>query len=332
MKKIFAAIIVFLLFAGMLSAGDTGTYRIQDYRVKITPHSDGAVEIEYFQKWLVTGGHIPWITVGLPNSDFEITGKGAAAKQIRPANEGGWSGVRIDLDKDYKPGESFEVNFSVTEHKLFFADNGVYRLKFIPGWYDRAVTEHLAIEVVCFAKIEQVTVSPEPTSKTDNSLVWEKGNLGAGEKFEISVSFPKNLVSLSADERKPKLLSSEDSGINLFIDFLVIALMFGLIIAAIRRIWRGSSGIPWGYSGGTYHGSGGMSAGGGRNSSGGGGFGGRSFSCACACVSCACACACAGGGGGGAGCSRKFQHFCRRCKMRRRAKRISNFFQRRVKC
>lgn len=311
MKKILFAIIAFSLFACILSAEDTGTYKIQDYRVKLTPHSDGAVEIEYYQKWIVTGGHIPWITVGMPNSDFGITGNGAAVKQIGPANENGWSGVRIDLDRDYQPGESFEVNFSVTEHKLFSADNVNYVLKFTPGWYDRAVTDHLTIEMVCFAKMEQISASPEPTSKTGNSLIWEKENLGEGKQFEISVSFPKNFASIAANEIKPENSSSETRIDPFMIFFLVI-----FIIIVIVRIFSKFGGGFWGYSGGTYFGSGGFSAGGNKDSSGGGGFGGRSFSCACACVSCACACACAGGGG--AGCSQKFQKF--------------SSFQRRVKC
>jgi len=56
--------------------GDTGTYRIVSYRVALTPRSDGTVAIDYYQRWLVTGGHIPWIMVGTPNGNFDIEESG----------------------------------------------------------------------------------------------------------------------------------------------------------------------------------------------------------------------------------------------------------------
>jgi hypothetical protein len=61
-KRNAVSIFIFLLFLGnatIISFADTGTYTILDYSVKLTPRSDGTVEMEYYQKWLVTGGHIP---------------------------------------------------------------------------------------------------------------------------------------------------------------------------------------------------------------------------------------------------------------------------------
>lgn len=72
-----------------LAAGDTGTYRILDYRVTLTPHSDGKVGIDFYQKWLVTGGHVPWTTLGLPNEMFEIKSLGRRRQEYLPS-ERGW--------------------------------------------------------------------------------------------------------------------------------------------------------------------------------------------------------------------------------------------------
>lgn len=294
------------------AAGDTGTYKILDYAVKLTPKSDGAVEINYYQKWLVTGGHIPWITVGTPNSGFRILQdkNSGAIRSIGSASSGNWSGVRISLDKDYRANETFEVGFTIVQNRLFHADKRDYRLHFTPGWYDRAETRKLRLEVFFFAKLDTVTAKPKPTRIEAQSMIWERADLVRGERFSISVSFPKELF--------PKGIGKEQfrSTTSPWPALVMVALLFGgfvvlaiIIIRAARR------------AGGTYGRGGGIFYGGGRGSGtspgrvftgGGGGFGGRSFSCACACVACACACACAGGGG--AGCDRKLTHTCPLCR------------------
>jgi uncharacterized membrane protein YgcG len=328
MKKIFFFLFLFGLLLGSQVWADTGTYEIQDYRVTLTPRSSGEVEISYYQKWLVTGGHIPWITVGTPNSNFVIVpGKNkGAVKTAKPVSESGWSGVRIDLDKDYLPKESFEVWFSIVQKGLFYADEKNYRMDFVPGWYDRAKTNNLTLEIVCFAKLDQIQASPAPTSKKDQSIIWEKKNLKNGERFEIKISFPKTLVKMDESQIR-KTGNASDSGV--FILILIVIVIVVLIVLAPAFFGDSDGDDSYsggGYSGGIFGSSGRSSSGGGRSSGGGGGFGGRSSSCACACVSCACACACAGGGG--AGCSRKIEHTCPLCrnKEKRQRQKIKKFF------
>lgn len=307
MKRILimVAFCCLILTANSVS-GDTGTYKISEYNVKLTPRSDGMVEIEYHQKWNVTGGHIPWITVGVPNKNFEIVqakNKGAI-KKIKSDSSGDWSGVRIDLDKDYKPGDSFDVWFGIVQRQLFYADKDNYKLDFTPGWYDKAETVNLKLEVFFFAKLDTVTAKPKPTKIEGQSMIWEKSNLKKGEKFDISVSFPKKIF--------PKEISKKE--LRSEFPRWAIALIIIIVIVIILVIALGviASESDDGYSGGSIFYSGGRGSSGGISSSGGGGFGGRSSSCACACVSCACACACAGGGG--AGCDRKLTNRCPLCK------------------
>ncbi len=296
---------------------DTGTYRILDYQVRLTPHSNGTVDIEYYQKWLVTGGEIPWITVGTPNESFQILEYGGAVKRISSAGQGSWSGVRIDLDRDYQPDRIFEISFRIKQSDLFYSDKENYRLEFTPGWYDRAITDTLRIAVKLFAKLETVKAYPPPSATSEEELTWIRLGLGRGERFSISISFPKQLFPAGIVKSKPERESWE--GRSLFIFILIIVLVVGGLIAATYLLPPGE-----GYSGGRifYGGfgsglpsAGKSSAGGGRSTGKGGGFGGASISCACACVGCACACACAGGGG--AGCSRKIKHVCPLCKNRR---------------
>lgn len=314
------SILTLLFIAGVVFA-DTGTYRILDYKVNLTPRSDGTVNIQYYQKWLVTGGHIPWITVGTPNDNFTIVGYTGAASRMSSASQGGWSGVRLDLDRDYRAGEVFEVFFGIIQRNLFYADQESYRLVFTPGWYDRATTDTLRIFIKLFAKLETVKASPQPSATSEEELTWVKTNLGRGERFSISVSFPKGLFPIESKKQLPievgRYNVEEKSGrgtvafVIFFIIFVVIMLVVLLISPSSRR--RGYSGGRIFYGG--LFGGGSGRGGDSKSTGGGGGFGGASFSCVCACVSCACACACAGGGG--AGCSRKIQHSCPFCKPRR---------------
>lgn len=314
MRKFILIIMIFsCIFYTANAVADTGTYRILDYKVTLTPHSSGEVDIDYYQKWLVTSGDIPWITVGTPNSDFTIIrekSKGAIYN-IGPANEGGWSGVKINLNRDYQPNETFEVWFSITQRGLFYANDTDYKLDFTPGWYDRAITDNLTIEMVCFAALDQIKASPEPTLKAVQRIIWEKENLPSGEHFTIGISFPKTLVAM--DE---KGLKTQEDNSGLVSLFAILFMAVVLIVIFGKLFWHDDEKQ---YSGGHYYGSSGIGRGGGRiggvssgrSSGGGGGFGGAGFSCACACAGCACACACAGGGG--AGCSRKIDHTCPIC-------------------
>ncbi|MFC1656550.1 hypothetical protein ACFL14_01100 [Patescibacteria group bacterium] len=312
-KKLFIFLLVVLTFFGICNAvrADTGTYRILDYSVYLTPMSDGKVKMDYYQKWSVESGHIPWTTVGLANSSFEITGSDLNVREIRPANEGGWSGVRMELDKDYQPGETFEISFSILQNQLFYADDESYRLDFTPGWYDRAFTDHLAIDIRFFADISTIATDPEPDRTEDEVMSWEWTSLGKGQRVSVSVSFPKETMP-NVDEANLKQ-GIGAGGVILIVFLVIVIVLFICFIAWVNEEMGGGSGYGGGsiFSGGS-SGSGYSGGSSGRSSSGGGGFGGRSSSCACACVACACACACAGGGG--AGCSKKTNHSCALCK------------------
>jgi hypothetical protein len=326
---ILAVIFLVSFFAPGVLAGDTGTYGIKEYRVTLIPHSNGEIEIAYEQEWIVKSGHIPWVTVGTPNSDYSIKSFGGAAKSVKPDNGGGWSGVRVDLDRDYQPQEKIRFNFTIVQNKLLEKADAGYRLRFTPGWYDRAVTDDLTIKLISPAKVEGLKTDPKPSSISGQEVTWNKKNLGNGEKFPISVSFPNGTYNQTLLEK-----SGQSGGSDGFLLIVIIGVF--LFIAFVLFIGSASSSDDGSDYGGSYSSSesirrrrkkddddyispvivSGSSRGSSDHSSSshsgrGGGFGGRSTSCACACVSCACACACAGGGG--AGCTKKFRHSCPKC-------------------
>jgi hypothetical protein len=308
---VFLTAALFLVVGRSLEA-DTGTYRILNYTVALTPHSDGTVAIQYYQKWIVTGGHIPWITVGTAGDDYQIVSYGGAVSRAGSASGGGWSGIRLDLDNDYRPGQSFEVSFSIVQRRLFYADKGRYGLDFTPGWYDRASIDTLRVGIEFFTKLDSVRASPPPSSVSGQEMSWSKHGLGAGARFSIHVSFPVGLIPAGIAKDNLKRASGEgNSTAGIIAAFFIIAFVIFIVGVSMRSNKRGYSGGNIFYGGFWGGGSARGGSGGGRSTGGGGGFGGSSISCACACVSCACACACAGGGG--AGCSRKLEHMCPIC-------------------
>ncbi len=304
--------ICFAIFLAPLVAGDTGTYEIQEYNVVLTPHPNGEVEISYMQKWLVTGGDIPWITVGLPNPDFYVQNFSRAAKSVEPANQGDWYGVRVDLDRDYQPQETFQVNFTIIQRELMERANNGYLLVYTPGWYDRALTDSLTVKLISPVKIADLTANPQPNSINGQELFWTRTNLGEGERFTISVDFQndtfidKSAQGAGIPPPPPSFTPTvTGGGIGEWIPVAVLIMIGIAILSAIKKKSdedkNGSTYTsPEIYSGSPIRN---------RRIGGFGGFG-TCVSCACACVSCACACACAGGGG--AGC-KKPQHNCPIC-------------------
>ncbi|MGE5587055.1 MAG: hypothetical protein ACM3ZO_02395 [Clostridia bacterium] len=317
------------------AAQDTGTYRILSYVVSLVPEPDGSWIADYSQEWEVTGGRIPWVTVGLPDHGYTIRSGGGAAARVSRADYGSWSGVRVDLDREYVAGETFRFSFQVRQEGMGHRKGDAVTFAFVPGWYDRAETERLEVRLSNPGDAgDLLYASPEPTQKTDEEVIWT-ARLGRGERFKVAFEFSSRLFPDleagtgsrpgAADEKPAGITPAASTAVFALIVIAVVVVLTIIILAAVSRGgYTGRRGIyygtyfpippagrsSWGSRSGSSSGRGGSgSSGGSRKSGGGGGFGGRSIgcacvSCACACVSCACACACAGGGG--AGCARKF--------------------------
>jgi len=348
-----------LLLGSVLSAAaaDTGTYQISNYVVTLEPQSSGQVRMTYQQEWKVLSGHIPWITVGLANSNYTVDSYSEAAARVSAANSGGFTGVRVDLDKDYQPGESFKVQFVVLQADLLerLTSEKKWRIDFAPGWYDNAVTDHLQINLVSPVDTETYSLlNPQPVTN-GNTFTWEKANVPRGGHFNIKVEcLDGNFLSSTVP------VKSQGPSIWVIVAIIagILILIYFRIALALRRnrqardaeikariattekelVENGEKekaaekgfkeyvedkGIKPDQQGRYYDRS----------------YGsyitpiiwmailshqGRQAqnqphtpSCACACVSCACACACACAGGGAAGCSRKTLHECRTCSVLR---------------
>jgi hypothetical protein len=179
-------VLAILLLAVIPAYADTGTYKISDYIVTLEPQNDGQVKITIEQQWQVLSGDIPWITVGLPNAKFSVENYSEAASKVSPANGNGFYGVRIDLDKAYKPGQSFGIKFSVLQNNLLerLTSEDKWRINYTPGWYNSASIEHLQISLISPVDYASYSsVSPIPSSVNGDVITWERFNLSPGSRF-----------------------------------------------------------------------------------------------------------------------------------------------------
>jgi hypothetical protein len=167
---------------------DTGTYEILNYAVELTPLSDGSVRMTYYQEWLCTGGHIPWVTVGTANSNFDIISTGGNVESAVDDSSGGWQGVYLTLDKDYASGEQFVISFSIVQRDLLerLTDEGKWRIDFTPGWYDSSVTDNLNITLNSPVPVSSYSFTPQPAQVTDDIVTWQT-SLAGGGRFNVRI-------------------------------------------------------------------------------------------------------------------------------------------------
>ena len=189
MRRVLLIAAIFYITLALLPIpiyADTGTYEILNYAVEMTPLDDGSVHMTYYQEWLCTGGHIPWVTVGTANSNFDIISSGDNAESARKDSGGGWQGVYLTLDKDYTSGEQFAISFSIVQRDLLerLTDEGKWRIDFTPGWYDNCVTDNLTITLNSPVPVSSYSFIPQPAQVVDNIVTWQT-SLAGGGRFNV---------------------------------------------------------------------------------------------------------------------------------------------------
>ena len=320
-----------------------GTDEIKNYAIDILPKDDGSLVDTYAINWCVisnSAGPLTWITVAMPNDQYEIMSSGGDVASVKPDDEGFNYKIRIDLPREVNAGDC--VNFTVQVHQYGLANldttTNEIGFQFTPGWFDDVPVDHLQVTWHLPSDATQIkSFDPKPTTQNDSQAVWES-ELQPGEKFPISVvydqaafpNFNPDITGLPSSTASSPSGSGDSTGVSttnadtgapvspasdqfqpfslsscmcmILVLILIVIFVVFRFIGSAGRSYRGG-GLFGGYSGG-----GGWLGGGGggasvtnRTGGGSGLFGGRGMSCACVSSGCACACA----GGGRAGCSRK---------------------------
>lgn len=231
------SIITFIILLGMLllpsiAVADTGTYEINKQYVTLDVRLDGNVLIEYDITMMVTGGNIPWVTVGLPNSKYTIKDYGGTATTCKRDDYGSWTGVKMTLDKTYYAGDSFDFSFSALQ-KGFIYEYGDNQssIQFTPCWWDNAVTKDLKVKFTLPNEIKEVITTLDGATFGESYIQWQWSNVGKGQKYTVGFiadAAPFTVLSPSKE-------SASDSNMWFFILIfaIIIILMMGVIFFAI---------------------------------------------------------------------------------------------------
>jgi Zn-finger nucleic acid-binding protein len=193
----FLGFLVVFVFAGASCTGaDTGTYTVSSQNIDLWVQTDGDVMIRYEIGMLVKSGNIPWVTVGLPTSNFEVRSSGGNAASVIPRNSGDWSGVYVTLDKTYYANEQFVFSFAVLQKEFIYKYNDQQAsLLFTPCWWDNAVVEHMNVTIHLPPEIQSVTTTSQPTLFMNSSILWEWKDVPAGDKKSAGVLMPLSAFS-----------------------------------------------------------------------------------------------------------------------------------------
>jgi uncharacterized protein len=175
--------VFFVFFFGVtgFAVADTGTYTLTHQYVDLSVQTDGDVVIRYDIAMSVQSGNIPWVTVGLPNSNYEIRTYGGATSYVTNDNSGSWSGVYVSLDQTYYAGESFQFSLEVLQKGFVYKYNDQQAsVSFTPCWWDNAVIEDLKVAINIPSEIGSVTTTSQPTRYEGSSVIWEWNNVPKG--------------------------------------------------------------------------------------------------------------------------------------------------------
>jgi len=233
MRRLLLIAAIFFITLALLpipTYADTGTYEILNYTVELTPLSDGSVNMTYYQEWLCTGGHIPWVTVGTANSNFDIISTGGDVESATGQSSDGWYGVYLTLDEDYTSGETFTVSFSIIQRNLLerLTNEGKWRIAFTPGWYDNCVTDNLTITLNSPVPVSSYSFTPQPSQVIDNIVTWQT-SLARGGRFKVTM--------ISSDGTFLQPTEPAGPGLN-WAWVLIPVFIIGLLIVMVARSRR----------------------------------------------------------------------------------------------
>ena len=190
-----------LILAGILFLAQPvqsqGTDEVQEYAIDIVPQEDGSTLNTYTINWCVisdSAGPLTWITLGMPNEQYEIFAFSGDIQSVITANQGFDSMIRLDLTHEVNAGECIDLVVSVHQFGLAGLDENTSEIGFYftPGWFNEVPVDHLRVTWQLPTNHTLIkSFNPNPTSQDDSRAIWEDA-LQPGEKFPISVIYDKS--------------------------------------------------------------------------------------------------------------------------------------------
>ena len=173
-----------------------GTDEIKNYTIDILPQEDGSLVDTYAINWCVisnSAGPLTWITLGMPNEQYEIVSSSGNVASVKPYDQGFNYQIRIDLPREVNAGDCVNVTVQVHQYGVAKLDETTNQIgfQFTPGWFDEVPVDHLQVTWHLPSDATQIkSFNPKPATQNDNQAVWETA-LQPGGKYPISVVYDK---------------------------------------------------------------------------------------------------------------------------------------------
>ena len=253
---IFCLCIMLLIVPIGIVRADTGTYTLTYQNADLFIQTTGDVVIHYNISMSVQSGNIPWVTVGLPTSNYEIRSYNGSAASVVHQDSGSWSGVYASLDRTYYAGEQFSFAFEVLEKDFIYKYNDQQAsLQFTPCWWDNAYINTMTVTFHIPPEIQSVTTTSQPTMFSGSTIIWQWNNIPAGQKESTGVLMPLAAFSHVKEKSPFDWISNIFSSSNCVLGFIVgfFTLIIIIFIFAARSRGRSEYENPQMFTGGFHN-------------------------------------------------------------------------------
>lgn len=237
-------ILLILIFAIIsILALNTNVYatdldEIVNYVVTVDPRmNDGTLDITYEITWKVldstTEGPLEWVKIGTPNGNFDTPT--ALTKNIKSIRQYNGSYVRIDFTKKYYAGEKITFKYSIHQPYMYKISWGKCKYEFTPAWFTDAKVDNMTI------KWNKDQVKKSNTKKSEeNYLIWNKTNMGKGEKLTASIKYDKSAFGALDTNKQRTNVKSGNTGnpISGMLTILIIIVILSVVLSCFGGMGR----------------------------------------------------------------------------------------------
>lgn len=251
--------VVFLVPAMPVQAA-SGVDRIDNYAIAVSVNDDGSLKMDYRITWTVLSnieGPLTWVKIGVPNDDVDnVKALSSNIKKAAYYSEGGKDYIRIDFNRSYRAGDTFEFHYEFTQYNMFQSDGNHMVYDFTPGWFNEIDVTTYTIR---WRTDKVLWVNPE-RGALDGYYVWT-GSLSHGQRTNVKITYSRNAYNFK--NHNVRHLPSK----AFFGPFVYAVIIIASIVIKMKAIGDGYEG--GGYRGGHHHYGGGCAcacacAGGGR--------------------------------------------------------------------
>ena len=185
--SVFILVQIFCIFI-ILFAEEKPKDIINEYNVTVEPQKDGTLDIEYQFVWtaLDEKEDLTWMDIGLatPTYILDEDSLSDTIKSFEYLCDDMFVGLRLNLDRAYKGGETVEFSFKVNQEDMLVHNEKGYFYEFVPGWFNS-----IPVEKYTFRWKDSEEITDVVGGELINGYHTWQGSFDCGEYEMITVRY-----------------------------------------------------------------------------------------------------------------------------------------------